>query len=342
MISSSQARSTLLLWFAVLFAILGRWPRIAEVHADEHVSARFLTEAPAQWAELVDEARQGITMEWIVRFGAPVEDGATVGGSAVDRQIRGGEIAHLARLLNSNELVMTTQLFGPRKGSERMEVVNDDYAFMLNRTTAAGTWLLSGVDRRVDSVRQHGMMPAAKPIFAGIMLEGAWLDQVVASADFAIASATLTNEGAPNEECQIVFTSRFPIDAHNTILGGTMWLAPRNRWVLNRYVIDEQSDDLGKVEAEFEYQTLGTLALPKRFTTTFRFPEETRYAYAFEPAKRFRGSASEFRLSAFGLPEPSGLARTEGFSYWIWINVLALGLLIAAVILRRYAKRAAT
>jgi hypothetical protein len=330
-------RRALVFCTSFLFSAILLSPGSDIAHADDTVAERFRTEAPQHWKKLFDAVRSGVELRWTVRYGA-AEDSQ----SGVNTELRGGEVGHIGRVRGFNEMVQTINRFGGRKGRERLEVVNEDYSFILNRSSATSAWLLSNVDQNVESVKQHGVMVPLTPVFAGLMVEGAWLDDLVASPEFEIVSAEIENTGSNGEECKVIFKSDYVIDPHNTILGGTLWLAPAEGWLLKRYEVQEQSASAGTVAMEMEFQRWKGVSLPKRYSTTFRFDKDTRYIYDFEPVSAYAGSADEFRLSAFGLPEPPIGASVQGISFWVWINVLAVVLLIVAVFLRKRSTTGAT
>jgi hypothetical protein len=297
-------------------------------YGDAVLIERFRTEAPVAWQKLADGLRVGFESPSELNYGSP--------GSASDAVVAEGSTreTRLHRVKGGHELVETRYEKGDRAGTRRVEAINSAYAFELAMRPPSNRWALESLERKAIDHDDREHSHVGSPAFSGVKIEGNWLTDLVDSKGFHIESAEVDPDDV--DIVCVRFKSAYAVDKTNTILGGKLCFDSKRFWTLTSYNVAEQSASKGTIEESIAYQDLDGFPFPRTMVVTYSFPPHdfTRYVYRFGPPSR-NVDEDDFRLSAYGLPEPGeppGLARGR---LWAVLIVLGVICLIVAVILRQ-------
>jgi hypothetical protein len=123
------------------------------------------------------------------------------------------------------------------------------------------------------------------------------------------------------------FTSSAVFRPDWRITGGTVTLDVGRHWAVRDYSVNIQTDAPCVVTGHVEYDPSNeTLPIPVRAVKDQKFPNDgihRHFTIDYESFEEAETPESAFRLTAYGLPEPSGERR-------LWQLVLLGGLVLAA------------
>lgn len=281
--------------------------------ADETARRRFETEAPGAWSELKT------AIQTAVAFRAVSVRGPLSGAP---------DARYVTRycLLGSRQLFEDTDA----RGIQRVTAANDAYAFELRRPSSRDAWVVTKLTFAPDPARQDRTIA-----FAGLLVEGKWVEDLIHWSDFRLQSVKAES---PTRYC-VVFQAHHVFNPVNIIEGGTLWFDPQRYWTLVAYDLIAQSDVTGRITAELSYQDLDGYPFPRQTVVNYMFPPKTlrRHVCDYGPVSRATREA-DYRLAAFGLPEPRPASSTASRGWtWLIVNLGLVAVLVGAVCLRKHA-----
>jgi hypothetical protein len=187
-------------------------------------------------------------------------------------------------------------------------------------------------------------------VFMGIMLEDAWLENLVDSASFEIISMTTTKiANDDNEYVELTFNSDFLSDGGATkVRGGKILLIPNLYWVIKHYELDVEGD-LGrdgivhaKSRRSIDYQTIDGIPFPKKSEMIYEFIDGRINAHMkIDYVSTERGDIPKdiLFLSYYGFSEPidpnRGIGMFRIVSTTIGILLIITGLFMRWLALRK-------
>lgn len=320
--------------------------------ADHHVAAqsaaeleaRFFSEAPKAWEEYkhyVDRLNGTLVMS----AGTP-ETGIT--------RTR----ALFKSTADSRMVEVQYQLAEPSQ-HQRIFAFNSAYAFTLDRKSTGSSWLLMelelGANKRLGGITG---LQSHERAWAVLIKGSGWrlFPDLLRQPNFRVTGASLVQRDG-GHYVQIDFENQHPhldkaaqgidLAEFDPVQSGTLVLDPDHCWVLRscreqvRY-----PHHWGSKECEIELEDPSArYLLPKRvvFTGTYDSDQTVRSTSKDEWEFNINSSArapreEEFRLSAFGLPEPVGVPPLRRSHAWLWIILAGVGLLVLAVVFNRAGK----
>jgi len=139
--------------------------------------------------------------------------------------------------------------------------------------------------------------------------------------------------------------TRFPATAPQITYDATLTLDPKRNWSVIRFtesIRDSQTKSERKVEYLCEYPYDQTIFHPTQATlkTTFTGadPSQSLWHAKFSPLQISNKVASDYLLTAYGLPEPKKRNRRSATVYIVSAIVLGLGIALFPSIRRRFAR----
>jgi hypothetical protein len=226
--------------------------------------------------------------------------------------------------------------------------VNSRYSFELRQNPGKG-WVLA--EFREIGPEPHEVFPLLgiqSPVCRALapywLDEGYWLPDLLSqeSKDVHIGPISrLTQDGVELVRVGYAYPDRH---SPGVAFKGHVDLLPARQWVVAGWVNERTLKGVARrtvLEREFDTATDG-LPLPRHEhrLVTVTIPGSkgresvTDYKYAKEKA-----DPSEFRLTAFGLPEPPGVKWERPTPTYVWVLVAAMGFGTLAVLFRHLARR---
>ncbi len=227
--------------------------------------------------------------------------------------------------------------------------INSRYGFELSRQTLTAPWTVANLGTDLsqgmtfrfaspptEAVVQWTTFPttlAMIPYFPMVGIEG---------PGFTLKRVTPTtrNDG----QVKVEFAYRPPTDKPRipSIKNGWVLYDPQRSWTIREYNVQAVWAEkvVASVVVAYEYKEAADgFPIPqrviRRMTPIGGVDAERRYEFDLEEADV---PESDFTLSAFGLPEPTGVERPT--RWYLWAAVLGFGCLGLAVVLRWRARRA--
>lgn len=298
-------------------------------------SDEFLGRAVAEWAVL-DSLSNRLEGEVTVLFGRPA-----AGSAEVAPDSRKSESIFEIALRDDSGVVIFHEVTQRR---ESVSATNKDYSFSLSRAVAAQDWLLTKVRAHSDAGDEWPtVFDYGRPVFVSSRIDDVPLARLVKSPSFQITS--MTPDGGYT---RLDFKCDYNEDENNKIVGGSVVLDPNMHCAVRSYVASVKSGLANNAVFEgtnsgvIDYQPVAidgcpipaTVVCDHRFASTGNW----RHVYTFKKMKLCTRPDAEFRLAAYGLPEPQLLR----YSRWkrpglILLNLVAVSCLLLAVYLRRRA-----
>jgi len=324
----------------LLLALASHGAGIAPASADDVWKERFLNEAPKAWAEYREFAEH---MRGTRRARLELEK----------KGVRN----------NTGKFVIDGPLArrGPSK-SGRLQATNSDYAFVIRKNRDTGQWQLKRLERVGgplglaqefrDDVRKYGA--------GGLRVYlGCWLDRMVKQDGFRLQDVEPVMRNG-EQLARVTFFYEPPKEewGHNPVRDGWVLLDPQRYWLLREAETKAYSmGQLGTITVRCEYDD-GKAPFPilKRHVSTAKStgltPEGRKAGYKIGEASTFdirfdmepfhEADEADFKLSAYGLPEPPPPASKSGWNWWLTVTLAGLALLIIGILLyRRTARRKA-
>jgi hypothetical protein len=345
-----QGKRCFLFCLGALIA-LGAARGVRADQADAALAARFLRDAPPQWAEYARLAKrlQGSSSFQLTQTLADLQ--------AANRY-------ELKRCSGSR--LLQTSAERTREGKQDYQIlevvgVNPRYAFHLKRKTPTSPWVVAqltdlknypvppAIDEKIDRY-EDGLDDLAK-------MDNEPLAEAVRKPYFRVVRCRAVSDGG-EELVEVAFDSFHQVgeEEDSLIQSGTLVLDPGRFWCVRSYdVRTKTANSTGTMQ--FRVLELGqadeSLPVPRRavFEKHFVFTDGTtnrqqwQFEYNLSVPRRTPGE-EEFTLSAFGLPEPPGLGGPKRFlPLYVWFALGGLACLAVGVlcqILKRRATRVAT
>jgi hypothetical protein len=224
--------------------------------------------------------------------------------------------------------------------------INSAYSFRLVRDAEDADWRVHRLEWLSQDVRPHSLeeleVPPKNPVVTnaedqtvwhsqmrtlcqGLMLSGIWFPSMIESPDFVLLSVdNVESEGEPLLRVQFDYVPDDPFLTR--VRGGFVLLDPNRYWLIRgaRTKGDWGEGSVGEIIISVEFDSsLDELPLPvHRQEHWIGITEEGESVHNlsdmwFEGWKRSSENEADFRLTAFGLPEPQPPKRQP--RTWIWI-----------------------
>ena len=240
--------------------------------------------------------------------------------------------------------------FGQTRGGWSVSRMNSTYFFSLGRDSEDADWRVDHLEWITQGTAVGGLedlaLPPKNPVTSraesqtvwhlatGTVCQGLWLDHIwfpsmIESPDFVLQSVEKVEfEGEALVRVQFAYLPEEPLLAR--VRGGFVILDPERYWLIReaRTGGDWGEGSIGEIVIKNEFDTsLDALPLPAHRqthwigTTEEGEPVHNVIEMWFDSWKRSSGDESDYRLSAFGLPEPQPPKRWP--RRWMWIAVQA-------------------
>lgn len=317
---------------------------IASSQEGEELQQQFLKEAPEQWKIFLAHSFQlrGHTRVTSTMDGKP--------RSHIETEIKDRPGARLA--------IIDEEYFKEHIQRRAVYVRNPNYIYSLSKRKAESSWALT----QVNAWDLASKLPEDYAVWIGSGVQAALLDlehqqlpDIVALPSFHVRrAAKVSRDGLELVQIEFENAAANPKDVLSIIQGGTLLLDPQRSWCLRGYEIQTKYSNAEGVAR------LETVEL--RDSSMLHFPLPVKLTYsgtgrATEPG--FRGQTyvskrvaeydldetnppaeEEFRLSAFGLPEPYGMEPPRS-RWYIWVAVAGFACLTAGFFIRRHYRQRA-
>jgi hypothetical protein len=309
---------------------------------DAGLAEQFLREAPARWEEYARRAEE--------LQGAYT---ATLSGSVGDVT---GKARNELKRNRQCRLVVTEsrETAGGKDRRHQFEAIgyNPNYGFRLVRKAPDAPWTVAKlVDLRSTPAPAWLEEPSDMTALTfHLRLDLEPLAEAVRKPEFRVVSA---REVARDGEtlAEVVFdNSHTPGDRASMVMGGKMLLDPGRFWCLRAYEVRTATTAVKgtmKLTSGDFRQTRGSMPFPRvvEYDNHFvnnegvRSHQVRRYEYDLDTPRSPPGD-EEFTLTAFGLPEPAGLALPKrGVPLFVWVAAAGLACLALGVAFRALRKR---
>lgn len=220
---------------------------------------------------------------------------------------------------------------------ESVQAINPDYAFNI-KGDGEGKWSLRhvGGSERVQKQLTH----TAQPLYISTIIDMEPLPWLVSQPGFKLKRIS---DVSTSEEtlAKMEFESTAVFRPDYRITGGTITLDVERLWAVRDYSVNIQLDAPGTVVSRVEYDPANkTFPIPVRAVKDQKFTSagvHRRYTIDYQSFEKAKTPESEFRLTAYGLPEPSGSGRL-----WQFVLIGGLVLIAAAGLIYVSRRRSAT
>jgi hypothetical protein len=231
--------------------------------------------------------------------------------------------------------------FASSKREERHDcwVVNEHYAFVVRRPSTDHDWVLM----RFAKVGSNDY-EWYKTRLAFHEALSSWRGGVVADSPLSdilsLTKVSLKLRDEDAEHCELKFeqddakqtTTRYGFKFQPT--QGTIVLGKQRQWCVEsaRLTFGKDADSWEKtIECRYDSETD---ILPREQVSTWSGGSDVSYFRLVEVDYGNRFSAGDFRLTAFGLPEPEGVPAARSNRVW-YVGVVAVALIFSGVWLLR-------
>jgi hypothetical protein len=287
------------------------------------LKAAFLADAPRAWDKLDSQFAniEARGVETLTHF----HEGATLRQSSTERKV--------LRRHGGYELLSKRQLKENGNFAELVLSMNPDYVFRVSRAADSRTYLLThfgSYETRFAEVLNEGVM---RYLSAPWKIESLPLADLMAARGFTLQDVSV-DERNGESLAKVDFEYSPPEDARATIRGGWILMSPQQLWSIRGF---QCATTWGTLVGEVEYSGWTDGAPSLRFVSfCYRNTEpvnleETELRFDFSSFVHREPELTEFKLSAFGLPElpPKGGRDARSTTPWILIVVSVLLALIA-------------
>lgn len=310
-----------------------------------HLTNRILQEAPSQWIEYSQKAKQLQGSCFLQQSHYPDNYRMRF---QVEIKRNGGD-----RVLIINQI--ETERDKRRRKSFEVYCLNPDYGFVLGRKEVSQPWILNAL---VDYKNQPGHEDKNK-------VEGFDSDQVVVNHLVAVFEERLIDI-FHNPQFHLINSREVQVDGENLIelsfdyshqtkprespmQGGILVLDPQRFWCIRSFNVRTTSSnggqgtwshkivELGEVEGSFPVPKRAVFLNESVSADGKRYKQNWDYEFDLHFPRKLPKEA-EFTLSAFGLPEPPGFDRP--IRWHLWLGLLGIACLSLGAYLR-YKKRRA-
>jgi hypothetical protein len=212
---------------------------------------------------------------------------------------------------------------GPEVPEEVM-AINPDYAFEIKKQSDNQEWQIrhAGGKERVERL----LLNTAQPLYISTIVDMEPLPWLTTQPGFKLKR--ISDASAGDEQLAVMeFESTAVFRPDWRITGGTVTLDVGRHWAVRDYRVNIQTNPPCVVTGSVEYDPSNkTLPIPVRAVKDQKFPNDgihRHFTIDYESFEEAETPESAFRLTAYGLPEPSGERR-------LWQLVLLGGLVLAA------------
>lgn len=315
---------------------------IPAIGQDRDLRERFLDEAPREWRayRLFVGRLQGSVRVRMMRL---PEKSLTAEAREDIRQADGCFSGHIKQRITD----------GGRGDADHVTVINRDYAFELRRPGSDAAWSLAKLERDIEGAAAPALNVKADDgiaiIGAGLVIRNMSLPDLVDAPEFNLKSASRVER--PGEDWVRIDYSYDPptINGNRPVRGGWVILDAKRHWVVRGFevsvlykkskgsvhgTLDIVDDPAGfPIVTHSSLHEWGSPTGDPPFTNDYE--TTTDYDVHFDA----HVPATEFRLSAYGLPEPSGGAGAGRSLGIVWLGLATLVCMLIAVLLRRARNR---
>ena len=211
---------------------------------------------------------------------------------------------------------------------EYIEGINSEYTFLIERSKTSKLWKINRLTR--DKKYMETLIETyAKPLFVSHSIDGQDLAWTAAQPGFRVNKLTPVKENGL-DLVVLDFNSSAYQRKDYQIRSGRVWLEPAKRWAVHRFdlelFLDAPATSSGKVE--YDGQVEG-YSVPKSYVFDYKAKETDQGLFHKRRSTSFELSkgvvpAAEFRLPAYGLPEPFDSPRRSTWPAWMWPVLLAI------------------
>lgn len=241
---------------------------------------------------------------------------------------------------------------GPRKPTDKAEGFNDKYAFSITKPETSQAWRIDEISLDWKEVARdtndpHGIMQETEVMVRVNSIE---LEKLVSREDFKVKRIS-KSQADGYETVEIEFTTIhdkkqepfFPIQS------GKIVLLPKHKWCVKQAHLDCKflgSDTDIDCVSEYRVSKGGQYLVPTKHTISQTNKEldgkttKVIRTLAFMHMEDGFSRDEEFRLSAFGLPEPENIRFDSQYPWYYWGIASAVILLLLGLVLRKIATRA--
>ncbi len=260
-----------------------------------------------------------------------------------------------ARLLKYSDNEVNTK--GKNSYVEVAFCLNPRYAFQIQRKSSSSPWVvvqLLDLDKDpIPELFERRFAAFASTIKHPVTLYDQPLLEVVRKPFFQVLECRRIQRNR-EELIELVFSYKHPEpDRDGTFQGGTLVLDPQRCWTLRSYQLEGKTS-IGQGPMRYEVDEPGELGAsapaPKRahqvnewtFTKIIDNLSKNKQEWHWEfnlSEPSTLPSEQEFTLSAFGLPEPPGLAWRKPIPWYLWAAVAGIACLLLGVVFSWLRKR---
>lgn len=238
----------------------------------------------------------------------------------------------------STRLVLVRDFVGEGKERETVYCQNSKYAFVLTRRAHDAAWVLESLHIPFDADAgqniERRLRDSVAPFAPMTHLNMVNLKDIVGQPTFAVTALAYGDRERASGLVKLGFVVRKDADESAPVVQeGTLWLDPDNYWSVREASVRliGQEGEEGQLEIRIDLQDCDGIPIPRsiRNDVTWRLPNgESSVSNVLMSDYTYSSSApskDEFRLTAFGLPEPRGF--DEGHSWWLYLALLGAAMI---------------
>lgn len=230
---------------------------------------------------------------------------------------------------------------GERKVDD-LRGINPDYSFRIERLDATGPWIIDAMEKDSERIRSK-IEGFGSIFFVGHSLDGQDLAWTASQRGFKVNSLTPVMKDG-RDLAWLDFSSITFKRQDYQIRGGRILLDPNRRWSILEFDLQLMLDIPCTLTGRVEYgEDIEGFPIPRHYVYDFKakhpqtgVPLHRRRTCDYQMT-RGHVADSEFRLPAYGLPEP-GKPTPQGWPLWAWLVVGAVVCMGGAELLRRRAR----
>ncbi|GHT23559.1 hypothetical protein FACS189419_07680 [Planctomycetales bacterium] len=305
----------------------------AAVFAQDTLQQRFLTEAPIGWSKIRKQIEANTAVD------APSGLLTEIGKSkAVTPPFQ-------IRLMGQYELFSSL----PQEDSPQyLEAINEGYSFSLRRNDSDAVFEIEDIAYDTNKYRtkhqwKHNHLQGCVPLFEGIMVEGAWLEDIFKSPDITI---TQVKEKKIGDELvvEVVFRGGYQVDRPSIFANGTVTFLPEKDWTLLSYTGENRDSKTNVVRATVtktvEYQTFDTILFPKLTKVFYQRKDGSQSEYVQELGVPSRMENKEiFYLRHYGFGEIDIKPASKYYTLRVTTTLVGVMFIILGLILYLLSRR---
>ncbi len=236
------------------------------------------------------------------------------------------------------------------RSSTEVYAVNADYGFALQGSKATSTWVLIGIERdNKDNIKiEDRKVPDAVSYYTTMLLSayGHPVDTLVMNPGFKIkAVQRVQRNGVDLAEVTFDLLHEDKEQPFDPVRAGIIWFDPDDYWCVREFQVQCVGNDAeSTLHGTNDLKHIGDYPVitktvyvdtEKGKTTPF---QKMTYEFDFDHPTNLPPD-DEFKLSAFGLPEPFG-AKSSRPRWYLWAAIGGLACVVGGALIRRYCLRA--